>query len=407
MAVMYLAILTELGILVKNNDEKIQSFQFDGAGEYADTRSGKARLPELMELLSSIDAPVDTNDGGLLAILKRDSLDARMMDESDIEDIQENKPDILVYSGFASSEHDALQKLRSFALELSSLQVAQVSASADLHLIQTVHSLDEMDKVTNTLFGRLREWYGLHFPELENLVDGMIGYCKIVVAGRRSGMSIETFLDAGFPDTKAEMLALVARTSRGGDISDQNLDTVQEMAKHILAMYRTRGTLEERVKIQMETVAPNLAAIMGYGVAAKMLAHAGSLGRLATMAASTIQVLGAEKALFRSIKTGSRPPKHGIIFQHALVHRAPRWQRGKIARAVASKAVIAARMDVHEPVLNNTLLEKLNIRIGEIEEQYASPPVVRYNDAPSRPRKRQSGGRNKTSKKRKRRFAGR
>ena len=92
------------------------------------------------------------------------------------------------------------------------------------------------------------------------------------------------------------------------------------------------------------------------------------------MPASTIQVLGAEKALFRSLKTGSQPPKHGILFQHALVHAAPRWQRGKIARAIAAKAAIAARVDVHGAGLNKTLLEKLNVRVKEIGEKYKSAP---------------------------------
>tara|TARA_B100001750_G_scaffold8332_1_gene6415 strand:- start:280 stop:684 length:405 start_codon:yes stop_codon:yes gene_type:complete len=94
---------------------------------------------------------------------------------------------------------------------------------------------------------------------------------------------------------------------------------------------------------------------------------------MATMPASTIQVLGAEKALFRALKTGSNPPKHGLLFQHAVVHAAPRWQRGKIARAIAAKAAIASRVDVHGSGLNKTLLEKLNIRVKEIEEKYSKP----------------------------------
>ena len=93
------------------------------------------------------------------------------------------------------------------------------------------------------------------------------------------------------------------------------------------------------------------------------------------MPASTIQVLGAEKALFRSLKTGSQPPKHGLLFQHALVHAAPRWQRGKIARAIAAKAAIAARVDQHGGGINQTLLEKLNVRVDEIGKKYQEPPT--------------------------------
>ena len=91
------------------------------------------------------------------------------------------------------------------------------------------------------------------------------------------------------------------------------------------------------------------------------------------MPASTIQVIGAEKALFSSLKTGAQPPKHGLLFQHAMVHAAPRWQRGKIARAIAAKAVIAARVDVYGEGLNKTLLEKLNVRVNEIGKKYEAP----------------------------------
>ena len=120
-------------------------------------------------------------------------------------------------------------------------------------------------------------------------------------------------------------------------------------------------------------IAPNVSAILGSAVGARILGRAGSLKKMASMPASTIQVLGAEKALFRALKTGSQPPKHGLLFQHAMVHAAPRWQRGKIARAVAAKAVIGARVDVYGEGLNQTLLDKLNIRVDEIGKKYENP----------------------------------
>ncbi len=124
----------------------------------------------------------------------------------------------------------------------------------------------------------------------------------------------------------------------------------------------------------MKKIAPNFSVILGTAVGARILARAGSLKKLTEMPASTIQVLGAEKALFRSLKTGSQPPKHGLLFQHALVHTAPRWQRGKIARAIAAKAAIASRVDVYGGGLNQVLLDKLNVRIAEIGKKYKDPP---------------------------------
>lgn len=370
---MYSVVLTEMGIVVGEDGRHVRSFPFSQrAAQYLEVKSGAARLSQLAVMLASEEA--ETNDAGLLSILRQHSVDARMMDEAEIMSIQDEKPAFLVEGGFASNEHDALGKLREFALELSSSRVAEVSGTRDLHIIQVVNSLDETERMANAMFGRLREWYGLHFPELENMVDGMGGYCNIALAGRRHTMDKSAFLEAGFPDAKADILSLVAKTSRGGDISDENLAMIQAMARQVLDLYQLRRDLEDHVDAQMKAAAPNLSAILGAGVGARLLARAGSLRKLALMAASTIQVLGAEKALFRSIKTGSQPPKHGLIFQHALVHRAPRWQRGKIARAVASKAAIAARMDMHEPVLNQTLLERLNVRVDEISEKYSKPP---------------------------------
>ena len=130
----------------------------------------------------------------------------------------------------------------------------------------------------------------------------------------------------------------------------------------------------------MKKIAPNLSAILGTSVGARILARAGSIKSLAIMPASTIQVLGAEKALFRSLKTGSQPPKHGLLFQHSLVHAAPRWQRGKIARAVAAKAAIAARVDFHGGGLNEVLLDKLNVRVVEIGKKYEQPPAKKTEE---------------------------
>ena len=271
----------------------------------------------------------------------------RLWRAAELETIQTSKPQIIVDSGFASNLQDTLGKLREFALGLSSSKVTEVSESPDLHIIQAINSLDEIDKIANALSSRLREWYGLHFPELDNIIDSINGYAQIVLAGKRESLTKQIFEDAGFPESKVEMLSLISTKSRGGDISDVNLAIVQSIAKQILDFHDLRKKLEEHVESEMQEIAPNLSAILGTAVGARILGRAGSLNRLASLPASTIQVLGAEKALFRSLKTGSQPPKHGLLFQHAMVHAAPRWQRGKIARAVAAKAVIAARVDVY------------------------------------------------------------
>ena len=383
---MYSVILTELGVGVFEDQKCLKAFSFsDPVSDYISIKDGKAKVSELVDYLSEIATVIETNNNSLYGILKRNSIDVQLMSNEDMEKIQTSKPKFLIEAGFAKDPSDAMTKLRDFAMQLSSSKIAEVSESPDLHIIQSINSLDEIDRIINGISSRLREWYGLHFPELDNVIDSILGYSQIVLVGKRENLSEKVYEDAGFPDSKVEMLSVIAKKSRGGDISPENLVIVQSLAKQILELNELRKKLEEHVQTQMAQVAPNLAAILGTAVGARILARAGSMKRLARMPASTIQVLGAEKALFRSLKTGSQPPKHGLLFQHAMVHAAPRWQRGKIARAVAAKAAIASRVDVYDGKLNNTLLEKLNVRVEEISKKYKNP-VPRESKKDERPR---------------------
>jgi len=367
-------ILTELGIGIFDGDRCMKTITFSQpADDYIFIKKGKSRISELSKFLLNEQNDVIVNDLALHDLLKKKDIESQMMSEHDIEDIQLTKPKILINSNLATDENDAMQKLRDFAIQLSSSKITEVSGSPDLHVIQSINTLDDTDKIINGISSRLREWYGLHFPELDNIIDSVNGYAQIVLAGKRENMSDDVFVNAGFPDSKIQMLSVVKDKSRGGDITEENLLMVQALAKNILELFDMRKNLEAQIDSQMEEIAPNITAVLGTTVGARILAKAGSLIKLSTMPASTIQVLGAEKALFRALKTGSNPPKHGLLFQHAVVHAAPRWQRGKIARAIAAKAAIAARVDVHGAGLNNTLLEKLNIRVKEIEEKYDKP----------------------------------
>lgn len=373
---MYSVILTELGIAVLENEKCLKTFPFlEPVEDYVFVKKGESRLSDLSKFLSGVDKNIEVNDHSLLSILKKKSINVQLMSEEDNSKIQSSKPKFLQSVGFAKDENDAMSKLRDFAINLSSSKVSEVSGSPDLHIIQAINTLDETDKIINAISSRLREWYGLHFPELDNIIDSINGYSQIVLAGKRENLSKKTFEDAGFPESKVEMLLLVSEKSRGGDISDVNLSIVQGLAKQILDLFEIRNKLEDHVEEEMKNVAPNLSAILGTAVGARILARAGSIKNLATMPASTIQILGAEKALFRSLKTGSQPPKHGLLFQHASVHAAPRWQRGKIARAIAGKAAIASRVDYHGGGLNQVLLDKLNVRVVEIGKKYVDAPI--------------------------------
>jgi nucleolar protein 56 len=177
------------------------------------------------------------------------------------------------------------------------------------------------------------------------------------------------------PKERAQHVAKAAESSMGADIAERDLEQIQSLAKNVLDFYELRKNMENYVDRTMEEMAPNVRTVAGALLGARLIAIAGSLQNLAMRPASTIQVLGAEKALFRSLKTGARPPKHGLIFQHTLLHDAKRWQRGKIARVIAGKLAIAARADAFGGhYIGEQLKEAINKRLDEIREKYKEPP---------------------------------
>jgi nucleolar protein 56 len=231
----------------------------------------------------------------------------------------------------------------------------------------------------NLFMGRLREWYGVHFPELDRLIEKHETYARLVMnLGCRDNFSFKTLEKEGLPKEKAENTAKVAERSMGADMAEQDLAEIQALSKNVLGLYELRKNMEVYVDKTMEKVAPNTRAVAGALLGARLIAIAGSLQSLAMKPASTIQVLGAEKALFRSLKTGARPPKHGLIFQHAILHDAKRWQRGKIARVLAGKLAIAARIDAFRgKYVGDSLKADIEKRLEEIREKYKEPPPLK------------------------------
>jgi nucleolar protein 56 len=259
---------------------------------------------------------------------------------------------------------------------------------------QAIQTLDELDKTINMLMARVREWYGIHFPELDRMLEKHETYARLVVElGSKDNFTVERLEEAGVPKAKADGIAKVAEKSMGADLADTDLTQIQALCKNVTALYKLRQDLETYMDSTMEEVAPNTKYLVGSLLGARLIAVAGGLMNLAKRPASTIQILGAEKALFRSLKTGTRPPKHGMIFQHTMVHDAKRWQRGKIARALAGKLAIATRADAFgKRDISAELKADLDKRIDEIHKKYDQPPPVppprRMNE---RPRNERSG----------------
>jgi nucleolar protein 56 len=384
-------------IVSKKFDNPIQSYRLLKSGE------NSLELKELIERIRSFDY-ILVNDANMAFVLQQSGLNSHVMPQEEQNNIQNTKPAYIVQSKLAMNEIEATQALRNFAIEFSSVRVKEASEKLDLHIIQSVNALDELDKIINVVGARMREWYGLHFPELDNLIQSLIAYAEIVTkAGLRENITRQIIENAGMHDRKAEIIMDAAKRSKGGDMTTENLVIVKKIAQEIISQSELRRILSDHIEIAMDLVAPNVKSLLTASVGARIIAKAGSLSRLAVLPASTIQVLGAEKALFRALKTGTRPPKHGLIFQHPLIHSAPRWQRGKIARAIASKVAIAARIDVYRhSEKDSSILERLERRIKEIQEKYKEPRLEkdrsrRYH-LESRQRQFTSFGRDKRDK---------
>jgi nucleolar protein 56 len=311
-----------------------------------------------------------------------------------------------VKAGFVHDADELGVWMRNLAMETTKLRVKGAVEKRDLVVAQAIQTLDELDKTINMLMARVREWYGIHFPELDRLLEKHETYARLVVElGNKDNFTLENLEKEEIPKAKAEGIFKVAEKSMGADLEEADLAQIQSLCKDLLSLYQLRESLEKYMDSTMGEVAPNVKHLLGSLLGARLIAIAGGLMNLAKRPASTIQVLGAEKALFRSLKTGTRPPKHGMIFQHTLLHDAKRWQRGKIARALAGKVAIAARADAFGGrYIGDELKADLDRRIEEIRQKYDQPPPLPPpRPQPERPRKEFSRHDNKWRKHRRER----
>ncbi|MEM1666081.1 MAG: hypothetical protein QXW12_01875 [Nitrososphaerota archaeon] len=283
---------------------------------------------------------------------------------------------LFVKNGLVNSREEYGQKVKMVCDAALALSLKVAISRRDVLIIPAVHAHENVEKQINTVYMGCREWYGIHFPELNDLIDDPEDYLKIITKiGLRDKMNEEN-LSKTIPGRKRLKEILMAKEkSVGANLLEQDEEYIKRFAEEGLRLIQLRKDLENYIRSLMSLEAPNLTAIAGPILGSKLLALAGGLEKLAKMPASTIQVLGAEKALFRFLKTGRGAPKHGLIFQHPYVHTSPKWQRGKIARVLAAKISIAARIDYFSREDRSAELRKaLEDRIKEIKTKYAEPP---------------------------------
>ena len=373
-------VLFELGICILEDTNLNYVKKFENPElEYSSILQGENNgIGDLIPKLRDYDQ-IRVNSKSLVEILQSENIDVKLMSDSRQNEINQNKLDLIVKFGLAENKEELSAILQRFAINLSSMKVKKTSEKLDLHLIQAVNTLDELDEIINTISTRIREWYGLHFPELDYILQNIITYASIVKdAGPRENISKELLGQLDVPEKKIELIQLAIVKSQGGDLTPESSESLKILASQVIKLSELRTSLSDTIENLMETLAPNIKNILTAIIGARLIAKAGSLSKLAQMPSSTIQIIGAEKALFRALKTGTRPPKHGLLFQHPSVHAAPKWQRGKIARALSSKIAIAVRIDVYRNAsLDTSISEKLNRRIETIQRIYHEPPKVK------------------------------
>lgn len=232
--------------------------------------------------------------------------------------------------------------------------------SEDKCVAQAIRATDDLIETINLMSERLHEWYGLHFPELADYaVDER--YPELIAKGGDREEVLRT-LQLDLESVGSEMLP-------------QDLAAIRSFATSLFDLYQRKVELDRYILETMTKVAPNLTTLLSANLAARMVSLSGGLARMARLPSSTVQLLGAEKALFLHLKSGKRPPKHGVIFQHPYINRAPYWQRGKVARSLGGKISIAAKVDFYKgEFIGERLVKEMELRINEIKEKYPDPP---------------------------------
>ena len=309
-------------------------------------REGNAEtLKELFSLIGE-DGKVVSSNQKLVDSLK-ESMDIEYGEYIDLSNrFKEKLPELAVENQVVSSVEEYYVLNYEVSKSFTHTDLHEALSDREVWLIPAVQLLSELDTVLNSLSGRMREWYGVHFPEMGRRVRDHEEYARIITKlGDRANISTDGLMKLTLKKKAAVKVEAAAVESMGANFDEYDISTIQSFADSTLGMYKFREELSEYISTVTQEIAPNVSRLAGPILAAKLIDKAGGMKRLAMVPSSTIQVMGAEKALFRSKKTNARPPKHGLLYQHPYVHAVPREKRGRRARSLAAKIAIAARAD--------------------------------------------------------------
>lgn len=215
----------------------------------------------------------------------------------------------------------------------------------DVMIVQAIKLLDDLDKELNNYAMRVKEWYGWHFPEMDRILNDNLAYARVIIHMGIRENAANTDLSEILPEDLEVRIKAAAEVSMGTEIGGMDLENIKLLAEQVISFTEYRQQLSHYLTSRMKALAPNTTEILGELVGARLIAHTGSLMRLAKSPGSTIQILGAEKALFRALKTKHDTPKYGLIYHSSLVGQATGRNKGKIARMLSAKAALCLRVD--------------------------------------------------------------
>lgn len=255
----------------------------------------------------------------------------------------------------------------------------------DTMIIQSISLLDQLDKDANTIAMRAREWYGMHFPELVRIVSDNVKYCLIAkLVQDRKNLTQEMLpklAEIVEDDDVAQQIIDAAKISMGTDLAETDWLNLNSFISRVASLQAYRTSLYNYVCKKMNMCAPNLTALVGEQVGARLISKAGSLTSLAKYPASTVQILGAEKALFRALKTKGKTPKHGLLYNSTFIGRAAAKNKGRISRTLANKCSIASRIDAFSDEAGDVSFfgQELRKQVDERLEFYRNGTAPRKN----------------------------
>lgn len=258
----------------------------------------------------------------------------------------------------------------------------------DTMIVQAIALLDDLDKELNIYAMRVKEWYGWHFPEMGKIINDNLAYAKVIkTMGMRSSAST-TDLSEILPEEIETALKAAAEVSMGTEITNEDLNNITLLAEQVISFTEYRQQLSSYLSARMSAIAPNLTVLVGELVGARLIAHAGSLMNLAKSPASTVQILGAEKALFRALKTKHDTPKYGLIYHASLIGQSTGKNKGKVARMLATKTTLGLRVDAltedkdESAALGLAMRAQVENRVRKLEGKPLVPRGANANATP-------------------------